>query len=173
MNVVTSEAVNPIEAETVPRGPTLSRYRLDSGKIAVIGGEDIDSHGIEIVQPLLSQGRHRVPNAESWMVETVVAGSMLIATVDNGNGPILRMSVVVEGNDLARVVPPPRVLDLPVPACIVETRKELPYDPVVGWLRSLVETLAWAWLIHARETGLTPRCPQGPGTEVTDLASSR
>ena len=139
----------------MPRGSTLPHFRLETGRITLIREQDLDAHGIEVVQPLLTQGRHTLPNSPSWAVGTAVAGSMLIATVDDGNGPLLRMSVVVDGNDLARVVPPPRVLDLPVPACIVEMLKDLPYDPVVGWLHSLVETLAWAWVLHTTSTGLT------------------
>jgi hypothetical protein len=132
---------------------TVHHYRLETGSMTVSCEDDVDAHGITILQPLLTQGRHTLPNSPSWEVGTGVAGSMLIATVDDGNGPLLRMSVVVDGNDLARVVPPPRVLDLPVPACIVEMLKELPYDPVVGWLHRLVETLAWAWVLHMTETG--------------------
>lgn len=73
---------------------------------------------------------------------STIAGNMLVATIHNGNGRLLNMTVVVDGNDLARVVPRPRILDLPVAACIVEILKELPYDPVVSWLHSLVEP-AW------------------------------
>jgi len=134
---------------------TVHYYRLQTGRITIRREDEVDTHGITILQPLLSQGRHLLPNSPSWMVETVVAGSMLIATVDNGNGPLLRMSVVVDGNDLSRVVEPPRVLDIPVPACIAQMLKNPPYDPVVGWLHSLVETLALAWVLHTTSTGLT------------------
>jgi hypothetical protein len=131
---------------------TMSLYRLNTGELTVFHDDGANDRGIIELQPMLRSGLHVLAEAESWSVDTDVASSMLIALVRNGNGPLVRMWLVLDGTDLAKVVPRPRVLDLPTPVCVVEVLRTLPYDPVVGWLRRMVETLAWAWLRHMAES---------------------
>ena len=64
---------------------------------------------------------------------------------ESGKGPLGRLSVVIDGRDLSKVVLPPQILDLPTPVAIVDVLKDGP-DPVVGLLKELVETIAWAWV---------------------------
>jgi hypothetical protein len=95
---------------------------------------------------MLVTEKHRLPNETAWTMEITIAGSMLTGVIDMGRGPLLRVWVVLDGRDLARLVPSPRILDLPTPVAVVEMLKELEYDPVVGSLSSLVKALAWAWV---------------------------
>jgi hypothetical protein len=130
----------------MPAFPHISHYRLSSGRISLSPRSEIQEADIEILQPMLSPGRHRIPNSEAYQVETSIADSTLIATIHGPRGPFVRMWVVLDGRDLALAVPPPRVVDVSLPACIVEVLGDVPYDPCVGWLLDLEVTLAWAWV---------------------------
>ena len=151
-----SDVMNAAMVEQVAV-PTISHYRVNTGRITVNTRAEVEDDGIAVLEPMLSPGVHKVPNTEGYTVETRIVGTMLSATVGSGRGPLFRMSVVLDGRDLARVVPSPRVADVPIPVCVVEIVKDLPYDPVVSWLHSLVCTLAWAWVRHATGVGATVR----------------
>ena len=125
---------------------SISHYRLASGQVSENPRSAVADAHIDILEPMLTPGRHRVPNTDAYEVETCIAGSTLIATVHGPQGPFIRMWVVLDGRDLALAVPPPRVVDIALPACIVEVLGDLPYDPCVGWLHDLEVTLAWAWV---------------------------
>jgi hypothetical protein len=106
-------------------------------------------HCIRCDQPVprCQLGRFQgLPNSDAWEVETTIAGSTLVATVLAPRGPVFRMWVVLDARDLGLAVPPPRQLDLPLLACIVEALAEQLFDPCVGWLRNLELALAWAWV---------------------------
>jgi hypothetical protein len=139
----------------MPTLPPLSLYKLTNGRISSSPPADVQDASIKILEPMLTPGRHRVPNTDAYQVETTVAGSSLIATVHGPGGPFIRLWVVLDGRDLGLAVPAPRVLDIALPACIVEALGELPYDPCVGWLQELVGTLAWAWVRQHADPALT------------------
>ena len=135
----------------MPSSSTISHYRLNSGCITIRRRDAAEDRFIGILEPLLSPGSHKLPNTEGYAVDVSIAGNMLIGTIDSSDGSLFRMWVVADGRDLARVVRPPRVLDAPLPACIVEVLKDLRYDPLVGWLQSFVDSLAWAWIRHVTD----------------------
>jgi hypothetical protein len=135
--------------------PSISRSRLSSGRISLSPRADVQDAHIEILEPMLTPGRHRVPNTDAYTVETSIAGSTLMATVHGPRGAFIRLWVVLDGRELALAVPAPRVLDIALPACIVEVLGELPYDPCVGWLHELVGTLGWAWVRQHADPALT------------------
>jgi hypothetical protein len=114
-------------------------------RISSIPRADVQDDHIKILEPMLTPGRHRVPNTAAYEVETSIAGGSLMAIIRGPQGPFIRMWVVLDCRELALAVPP-RVLDIALPACVVEVLGELPYDPSVGWLRDLEVTLAWAWV---------------------------
>jgi hypothetical protein len=136
--------------------PSIHHYRLATGRVFESRTMDIPDGCIEILEPMLSPGTHQVPNTPTWLVHTSIAGTTLIANIRSSDLPLLRMWVVLDGRDLRRIIPPPRILDLPLPVCIVEILHEQPFDPVVGWLRDLVATLAWAWVQHNNCPGSAP-----------------
>jgi len=133
--------------EIAMTGPSsITHYRLGAGRIFKSGRANVTDEGIEILDPMLSPGVHQVPNSPAWSVQTSIAGTTLTATVRSGDHALLRIWVILDGQDLRLVLPPPRIIDLNVPACIVAILHEQPFDPVVGWLRDLELTLAWAWV---------------------------
>ena len=68
------------------------------------------------------------------------------ASIHGPDHPFIRVYVVLEAEGLILAVSPPRVLDIPLPACIVQYLVNQPSDPSVSWMRSLQITLAWAWV---------------------------
>jgi hypothetical protein len=130
----------------MPTLPPLSLFKLSNGRISSIPPADVQDCSIKILEAMLTPGRHRVPNTDAYEVETSIAGSTLMATVHGPQGPFIRMWVVIDGRALALAVASLRMLDVALPACIVEVLGELPYDPCVGWLQELEVTLAWDWV---------------------------
>jgi len=140
---------------------SIIHYRLGTGRVFTSRMTDITDEGIKILDSMLNPGVHQVPNTPAWSVQTCIAGTALTATISNGDRALLRISVILDGRDLRLVLPPPRILDLNVPACIVEILNEQPFDPVVGWLRDLELTLAWAWVTQNTCLDLVA-LPKGP-----------
>lgn len=135
-----------LEAMVPAIHPDLSifHYRLNDGRITVSRRDAEDDRFIPLLEPLLSPGSHKLPNTEGYAVKVRIAGSMLIGTIDSSNGSLFRMWVVVDGRDLPRVVRPPRVLDVPLPACIVEVRR-----PGTGSACPLLVSSKMIWAIIA------------------------
>ncbi|MBN2559517.1 MAG: hypothetical protein JXQ75_01115 [Phycisphaerae bacterium] len=151
---------NARDADGLMRGfSSIRHYRLDSGWAFQNLRREIPDGHIEILTPMLTPGIHQVPNTPAWLVQTSIAKTTLIATFHGSDAPLFRMWVVLDGRDLPLVVSPPRNLDIPLPACILETLKEQPFDPVVGWLRDLELTLAWAWVQQNNCPGSAPSVP--------------
>lgn len=132
----------------------LYQYRLKTGEITESDGAGKDEPVVKALQPMLHTGAHLVAGTEGWTAETEIKGTMLTASINTGSGPLVRLWVVLDGRDLRHLVPPPRVLDLPTPVCVIDVLQTLPYDPVVGGLQDLVDVLAWAWLRHVEETAV-------------------
>jgi hypothetical protein len=101
---------------------------------------------IDILDPMLTPGRHPLRHLDAYTIGTGIAGTTLIPTIHGPRGPPLRLWVILYRRDLALAVPAPRTLDIALPACIVETLYEQPFDPSVSWLRELEVGLAWAWV---------------------------
>lgn len=130
----------------MPSPTPISHYRLATGRIFQNAfTQDIES-AIATIERLLVPGRHPLPHTDGWDVETRIAGTTLLATVWSMDRAVLRLWVVVDPGRLALAVPPPRQLDVDLPACIVEDVLDQPFDPSVGWLRDLELALAWAWV---------------------------
>jgi hypothetical protein len=140
----------------------IHHYRLDTGRVFENLRTDIPDGCIEILGHMLTPGTHQVPNTPAWVVQTSIAGTTLIATICSADVPLLRIWVVLDGRDLRFVVPPPRNLDVPLPVCILKILEEQPFDPVVGWLRDLVLTLAWTWVQHSRFPSSASSIPDSP-----------
>lgn len=126
--------------------PPISFYKLFNNELSFIPPSDIDDAHISILEPMLTPGRHRLPSSEAYDVETAIAGTTLIATIHGPDHPFIRVYVVLAAEGFALAISPPRVLDVPLPACIVHHLVDQPFDPSVGWIRSLEITLAWAWV---------------------------
>jgi len=146
---------------TSPARPTITFFRLASGRISVYDETSVVAGEMTMVESLLTPGRHKLPHSEYWLVDIAIAADLLTAIIDIGGGPLVRASVVLKATDLACVVRPPRVLDLPAPVCVIEVLKDLPYDPVVGDVWSFVYTLAWSWL----------RCADRSETRAEDVTT--
>jgi hypothetical protein len=130
--------------------PALSHipfYKLFNGELFLIPRSEIEAADITILEPMLAPGRHRLPNSETYDVETTIAGSTFIATIHGPDHPFIRVYVVMEAEEgRALTISPPRALDIPLPACIVYHLVDQPFDPSVGRMHSLEITLAWAWV---------------------------
>jgi hypothetical protein len=126
--------------------PPISFYKLFNGQLSFVPRSEIEDADIAILEPMLTPGRHRLPSTNAYDVETTIAGNTLIATIHGPDHPFIRVYVVVDVQGLALAIPPPRVLDLALPACIVHHLVDQPSDPSVGWMRDLEITLAWAWV---------------------------
>lgn len=142
----------------MPVKPTIVHFRLDTRRLIVSDQSDGDDHGIAVLQQLLGAGKYQLPHRDGWTIRSSIAESLLAAMIDDGHGPVARMWVVLDGRDLARVVRPPRVLDLPIPACVIEVLQRQA-RPAAGRLWSLVDAIAWAWVKHV---GWAPARPSGP-----------
>ena len=126
--------------------PPITYYKLFNSHLSFIPRSDIDHSHVGLLEPMLTPGRHRLPNTDAYEVETTITGRTLIATIHGPDHPFIRVYVVLEADGLALAVSPPRVLDIALPACIVQHLVDQPFDPSVGWLRDLEITLAWAWV---------------------------
>jgi hypothetical protein len=126
----------------MPSPSSIAHYKLATGRIFENQAAEIEEASIEILQPMLTPGRHGLPNTPGYEVETKIAGSTLIASATAAGKPLLRMWVVVDARDLGLAIPPPRQVDISVPACIVENLMDRPFDPSVGWLRELEPAMA-------------------------------
>jgi hypothetical protein len=133
----------------MPSFPPLSFYKLFNSHLSFVPRTDIEDAHIAILEPMLTPGRHRLPNTDGYDVETTIAGTTFIATIHGPDHPFIRVYVVLEADGLALAVSPPRVLDVPLPACIVHHLVEQPFDSSVSWMRDLEITLAWAWVQQA------------------------
>jgi len=61
------------------------------------------------------------------------------------------MWAVLDARDLGLAVPPPRQLDISLPACIVEVLTDPPFDPCVGWRTALASPQGiWAQGMQAQ-----------------------
>jgi len=130
---------------------SIHSYRLDSGDLTLSSVSDGTAVRMPVLPSAVTASPIGDPAGERYSVETEVVGRLLIATIGSRQRPLLHAWVVLDGRDLARIVPGPRVLDLPTPVCIVEVL-EPSLDPVEGWIRSLLDTLALAWVSHSQAT---------------------
>jgi hypothetical protein len=53
----------------------IHHYRLTTGRIFENQAAETEDTQIEILQPMLSPGRHQLPHTPPWEVETTIAGS--------------------------------------------------------------------------------------------------
>ena len=129
---------------------TIHSYRLNTGDLTLASVSDASELRVRLLPSVLGATATAGLVSERCSVQTEAAGRILTVTIGAGQRSLLRAWVVLDGRDLARIVPGPRVLDLPTPVCIVEVLEPSPSDPVVGWLRSLLDALALAWVSHCR-----------------------
>jgi hypothetical protein len=129
----------------VPTNTTVTHFRVDTRRLMVSAPADVDERTVAALQPVLSPGTHKLPHRRSWTARTSIADSLLTVVIHDVRGALVRMRVVLDGRDFALVVEPPRVLDLPTPACVIEVLKQQSRS-TAGRLWSLVEAIAWAWV---------------------------
>jgi hypothetical protein len=127
-------------------------YRLNTGDLTLASVGDASELRVPLLPSVLGATAIAGQVSERCSVQTKAEGRVLNVTIGSGQPSLLRAWVVLDGRDLARIVPGPRVLDLPPPVCIVEVLKPGPIDPVVGWLRLLLDALALAWVSHCRSS---------------------
>jgi hypothetical protein len=145
---------------TLAHPPPVARqihvYHMNTGELRL--ADSRDCQGLAVLQPFIGPKLGGVPDNQDWIIETKVTDSMLISVAGHKTGePLIRICVVLDGQDLGRVVPAPRVLDLPLPVCTVELLRELPGPPMDEWLLFFAGTLASAWMHHVDEFGIGVR----------------
>jgi hypothetical protein len=157
------KSTNAIQQGGLTRRP-IYRYHLNMGELSVSEDGAGNDRGLAVLPPLFRLRLPGVPDDDTWTIETKVTGSMLTAVAGpGGKEAMARLWVVLDGQDLARIVSSPRVLDLPVPICIIEVLKMLPNPRMAEWLSHFADALALDWLQHMDMFGTDPGQPEFVG----------
>jgi hypothetical protein len=137
-----------IQSRGLTRGP-IHLYYLNTGELSASEVAIRDDHAHAMLPPLFRSRLTCVPDDNTWTIQAKITGNLLTAVAGHSQDlEIIRLWVVLDGRDLARIVPSPRVLDLPVPICIIEALKPLPNPRLAGWLRVFAGALARDWMQH-------------------------
>lgn len=135
---------------------TVYRYDLNLGRLSTWDCGGAPGGEAAALPPPFGPGQPGALAAD-WNLATKIQGRMLTAVVGHDETPLARIWIVVDPRDLAHVVSPPRILDLPVPVCIVETEAGLPSDSMAGWLGRVADLLTSGWLCLIDAPSVVPQ----------------
>lgn len=129
--------------------PDLCHYTIQTGDIRRSPRSEVGDDVIEALRPLLVSGAHPVPRVDGFSVRVSTERRTLMATVSQGDAPLVTFAVAADRAGLAHVSELMRVpagADVWLPACLVEVHPTIVLAQGVGWLGDYERCVAWAWV---------------------------